>query len=201
MQKNKSRRTEILEKSAILFHKRGYSATSMRDIAKAMNMESASLYNHIKSKQEILQAILLPLAHRYTKGIKEIANSPLTSIQQLERIIADQIRITIENTDGVSLIPHEWVHLENKNVKNKSEKDALKEFLQLRNFYEKEFKIVFKKCIKDGYLRKVNVDIAVFSILSTLRWLYSWYSKNQNINPLVLETELINNLIGGLKKV
>ena len=77
---------------------------------------------------------------------------------------------------------------------------ALKEFIDLRNLYEKEFKKVFKKCIKDGYLRKVNVDIAVFSILSTLRWLYSWYSKNQNTNPLVLETELLNNLIGGLKK-
>ena len=191
VKKDKSRRTEILEKAAILFHKKGYSASSMRDIAKAMGMESASLYNHIKSKQEILQAILLPLAHRYTKGVEEISKSPLTSIQQLERIIADQVRITIENTDGVSLVPNEWVHLE---------KEALKEFLQLRTFYEKEFKKVFKKCIKDGYLRKVNIDIAVFSILSTLRWLYSWYSKNQNINPLVLETELINNLIGGLKK-
>jgi AcrR family transcriptional regulator len=195
VKKDKSRRTEILEKAAILFHKKGYSATSVRNIAQEMKMESASLYNHIKSKQEILQAILLPIAHRYTKGIQEISNSPLTSIQQLERIIADQIRITIENIDGVSLIPNEWVHLEKT-----KERDALKEFLDLRNLYEKEFKKVFKKCIKEGYLRKVNVDIAVFSILSTLRWLYSWYSKNQKINPLVLETELINNLIGGLKK-
>lgn len=195
VKKIKSRRNEILEKSAVLFHKKGYSATSMRDIAKAMGMESASLYNHIKSKQEILQAILLPLAHRYTKGIEEISKSPLSSIQQLERIIADQVRITIENTDGVSLIPTEWVHLENK-----EDVQARKEYLELRNFYEKEFKRIFKKCIKDGELRKVNVDIAVFTILSTLRWLYSWYTKNQKINPVVLETELINNLLGGLKK-
>lgn len=106
-----------------------------------------------------------------------------------------KIRITIENTDGVSLIPNEWVHLEKT-----KERDAIKEFLDLRNLYEKEFKKVFKRCIKDGYLKKVNVNIAVFSILSTLRWLYSWHSKNQNINPLILETELIDNLIGGLRK-
>lgn len=195
VKKDKSRRTEILEKAAILFHKKGYSATSVRNIAQEMQMESASLYNHIKSKQEILQAILLPIAHRYTTGIQDISSSPLTSIQQLERIIADQIRITIENTDGVSLIPTEWVHLEKT-----KDRDALNEFLDLRNLYEKEFKKVFINCIKDGYLKEVNVEIAVFSILSTLRWLYSWYSKNQTINPLVLETELINNLIGGLKK-
>ena len=191
MQKNKSRRTEILEKSARLIRKKGYAATTVKDIADERKIKPASLYNHINNKQEILQTILLPLANRYTKGIQDISNSPLTSLQKLERIIADQVRITIENTDGVSLVPNEWVHLEEK---------ARKSYLKLRDIYEKEFKKIFRKCIKDGYLRAVNVEIATFSILSTLRWLYSWYAKNKNINPLVLETELITNLIGGLKK-
>lgn len=191
MQKNKSRRTEILEKSARLIRKKGYAATTVKDIADELNIKPASLYNHIKSKQEILQAVLIPLAARYTKGIQEISKSPLTSIQKLERIIADQVRITIENTDAVSLVPNEWVHLDD-NVR--------KEFLELRDIYEKEFKKIFRKCIKDGYLRSVNIEIATFSILSTLRWLYSWYAKNKNVNSLVLETELITNLIGGLKK-
>lgn len=191
MQKSKSRRTEILEKSARLIRKKGYPATTVRVIAEEMGMKPASLYNHIKDKQEILQAILLPLANLYTKGILEISNSPLTSLQKLERIIADQVRITIDNTDAVSLVPNEWVHLE---------KEHRKEFLDLRDTYEKEFKKIFRKCIKDGYLRSVNVEIATFSILSTLRWLYSWFAKNKNVNPLVLETELITNLIGGLKK-
>jgi len=191
MQKNKSRRTEILEKSARLIRKKGYAATTVRDIADELQIKPASLYNHISSKQEILQTVLLPLASRYTKGIQEISKSSLTSLQKLERIIADQVRITVENTDAVSLIPNEWVHLDN---------DARNTFLDLRDSYEKEFKKIFRKCIKDGYLRPVNVEIASFSILSTLRWLYSWYAKNKNVNSVVLETELITNLIGGLKK-
>ncbi|MEM6964901.1 MAG: TetR/AcrR family transcriptional regulator [Bacteroidota bacterium] len=191
MQKNKSRRAEILEKSARLIRKKGYAATTVKDIADELQIQPASLYNHIKNKQEILQAVLLPLAARYTKGIQEITNSPLTSIQQLERVIADQIRITIENTDAVSLIPNEWVHLDD---------DIKRAYLKLRDDYEKEFKKILRKCIKDGYLRSVNVEIASFSILSTLRWLYSWYAKNKNVNALVLETELITNLVGGLKK-
>jgi len=188
--KDKSRRTEILEKAAHLFHKRGYAATSIRDIARAMGMESASLYNHIKSKQEILQAHLMPLAHRYVKGIDEIEDSPLSSIQKLERIIADQVRITIENIDGVSLIPSEWVHLDG---------GSLEEFVSLRNDYEKTFKTILKQAIQDGYLREVDIEIATFSILSTLRMLFSWYSKNKNTNPLALENELVTNLIGGLR--
>lgn len=188
--KDKSRRIEILEKAAHLFHKRGYAATSIRDIAREMGMESASLYNHIKSKQEILQSFLIPLAKQYTKSIHEINAAPLTSIEKLERIIASQVRITIENTDGVSLIPNEWVHLDG---------DALGEFIEMRNEYEQVFKAIFEEAINDGFIRPVNIEIASFSILSTLRWLYSWYSKNKNINTLELEKELVINLIGGLK--
>jgi len=191
VQKDKSRRTEILEKAAILFHGKGYAAVSIRDIADEVGMKSASLYNHIKSKQEMLDAMLMPLANEYTKGIKDISASPLSSIQKLERIIAHQIQVTINNTDTVSLIPNEWVHLE---------EEARTKFLQLRSFYEREFKKIFRQCIKDGHLKSVNVEIASFSILSTLRWLYSWYTKHQNTNPLTLETELITNLIGGLRK-
>ena len=190
MQKDKSRRTEILEKAAYLFHKKGYAATSIRDIAREIGMESASLYNHIKSKQEILQAHLLPLAQRYVKGINEIEVSPLSSIQKLERIIGDQVRITIENTDGVSLIPTEWVHLDG---------GTLQEFIGLRNDYEKTFKTILEQAIDDGFLKKVDVEIATFSILSTLRMLFSWYSKNKDVNPLALENELVMNLIGGMK--
>ena len=190
MLKDKSRRTEILEKAAYLFHKKGYAATSIRDIAREMGMESASLYNHIKSKQEILQAHLLPLANQYVKGINEIESSPLTSIQKLERIIADQVRITIENTDGVSLVQTEWVH---------SDGGTLQEFVGLRNDYEKTFKAILTQAIEDGFLKKVDVEIATFSILSTLRSLFSWYSKNKTVNPLALENELVTNLIGGLK--
>ena len=179
-----------MEKAARLFRKKGYAASSIRDIAKAMDMEAASLYNHIKSKQEILEVILIPLAERYTKGINEITKAPIPSIEKLERIIADQIRITIENPDFVSLVPGEWVHLEDS---------SREKYLKLRNNYEKQFKKVFSNAIAEGDIKEVNVEIATFSILSTLRWLFSWYTKNKKVNPVVLETELINNLIGGLR--
>lgn len=189
--KDKSRRTEILEKSAVLFREKGYAASSIRDIAKAVGMQSPSLYNHVSSKQEILQTILLPLARRYTQGIQDIAESLLAPRLQLERAIADQVRITLEFTDAVALIPHEWVHLE---------PTAQASFLQLRDEYEKIFKGIIRHGIVVGDFKPVDLDIATFSILSTLRWLYSWYRKNKNINPLVLEAELVTQLIGGLEK-
>ena len=52
-----SKRQIILEEAAKLFKDKGYGGTSMRDIAGQVGMEAASMYNHIKSKDEILEII------------------------------------------------------------------------------------------------------------------------------------------------
>ncbi|MEM6345337.1 MAG: TetR/AcrR family transcriptional regulator [Bacteroidota bacterium] len=185
-----SRRVELMQKAANLFRKKGYAATSIRDIAKAMEMKSPSLYNHIKSKEEILQVLLLSMAELYVKGMDDVMQSPLNPIKKLERVIADHIRITIEHTNAVSLIPSDWVHLDEA---------SRTKFLQMRDRYDKDFRSILQACIEEDYIEAVDVEIATFSILSTLRWLFSWYNKNSEINPLLLETELIRNLIGGLR--
>ena len=48
-----NRKQEIIEKATALFQKQGYSATSMRDLASFIGMEAASLYSHIKSKEDV----------------------------------------------------------------------------------------------------------------------------------------------------
>jgi len=155
-------------------------------------MESASLYNHIKSKQEVLQTLLLPLAHRYVKGIEEINATSLPAIQQLERIISDQIQITIGNIDAVSLVPDQWIHLDDNNK-------VRSQYLKLRDQYEEIFLTIFRQAIEEKDLQSVHIEIACFSILSTLRRLYSWYARHPKVDIVELEEELIKNLLGGLR--
>ena len=51
-------RDEILEAAAQIFSQKGFHATSMQDIAQAVNLKKASLYHHVNSKQEILVEVL-----------------------------------------------------------------------------------------------------------------------------------------------
>lgn len=186
-----SRKEEIIQTACQLFRARGYSSTSVRDIAKEMQMEASSLYNHIKSKQEILSDVLLNLADLFEEGMANIKKAPITPLQKLQRLVELHVRITIEQTDVVALIPNDWIHLESPNIQK---------FAGQRDQYEKDFKLILKQCMKDGSIQKVNIEIASFSILSTLRWLYSWYIKNPSINPVELEEEMKKSLIQGLTK-
>jgi len=199
--KSKNRQREILAKSARLFRKKGYAATSIRDIADAVGMKSASLYNHIDSKQEILRTLLLPIAKIYVTSIDQINKSNLSAIEKLEQIIRDQITITIENPDAVSLVPDQWVFLENDKKDDKEPTYAYNDYIELRDRYEKLFIKILRKAIEAGDLKEVHIEIACFSILSTLRRLYSWYARHRTIDRRVLEKELLINLLGGLRRI
>ena len=185
-----TRKEEIISSAAELFLERGYSAVTMRDLAKKLGMKAASLYNHISSKQAILSELLLNIAQAFTDGMTDIKSNDTSNIEKLENLVALHVQLTVDHTDAISLIPNEWVHLEG---------DAIKQFLQLRDQYEKDFNKLLKAAVKDKKLGDINIELASFSILSTLRWLYSWYSKNRNTNIEKLKAEMIRNLIYGLK--
>ncbi len=186
-----SKRQEISNCAARLFRKKGYKATSMRDIAEAMNMKAASLYNHISSKEELFSELLLKMATLFTIGMEEIAQSSLSTADKLERLIALHVKLTVEHTDAISLISGEWVHLP---------ESSAAEYLKHRDSYEKEFRTIIDQGKKEGIYKDIDTDIILFSLLSTLRGLYSWYSKNKDYNSIELERQMINCLTHGINK-
>ena len=54
-----ARRREIDEVASELFHANGYAATSVRDIARALDIQGASLYAHVASKEDLLWMVII----------------------------------------------------------------------------------------------------------------------------------------------
>lgn len=185
-----SRKEEIRNCAAKLFRKKGYKATSMRDIADGVGIKAASIYNHINSKQELLSELLLDIANLFTSEMRSISASSLDTEEKLNRLITLHIKLTVDHTNAISLIAGEWVHLE------EPEKE---QYITLRDEYENSFREIIETGKKEGVFKDVDTDIALFSILSTLRWLYSWYSKNSDYNLIDLEKQMNLCLITGLK--
>lgn len=187
----KSRRAEILDCAAKLFREKGYASTSMRDIAKAVGIQGASLYNHIESKQELLSELLMFIANLFTKEMEVINKSSLPSVDKIKQLIGLHVHYTAEHKDAISIIASEWVHLE---------EPVLSRYIGLRTAYEDKFEKIIIDCIEEGTFEKTNAKIALFSILSTLRWLYSWYNNQKDIDPHELEQQMIHCLLTGLVK-
>jgi TetR/AcrR family transcriptional regulator, cholesterol catabolism regulator len=183
------RKTEIINVAAKLFKEKGYSAVTMRDIAQAMDIKAASLYNHIKSKQEILVLIIIEIAEEFTTVINEIVASDVSTIQKIEKVIQLHIDITLRNADALACLNNDWMHLTDND---------LSYFVKMREDYEENFRTIIKKGIQDGEIKNLNLEVIIFSTLSTLRTLYLWYGKKKSPNPLVLKSNMIQVLLNGI---
>lgn len=183
------RKAEIISVAAKLFKEKGYSAVTMRDIAHAMNIKAASLYNHIQSKQEILVLIVIAIAQEFTRTMNEVVHSNESTILKIEKIIQLHIDITLVDANALACLNNDWMHLANED---------LSDFIKMREDYEHNFRVIIKEGIDAGELKELNHDVIVFSILSTLRTLYLWYGKKKSPAPEVLKSNMIHVLLKGI---
>lgn len=65
----------ITEEALTLFAEKGYKGTSVKNIADAVGIKDASLYNHFKSKQEIFDSIV-ELIMTHISGLSETLGMP-----------------------------------------------------------------------------------------------------------------------------
>jgi AcrR family transcriptional regulator len=186
--KQETRKDEIINTAAKLFKEKGYSAVTMRDLATAMGMKAASLYNHINSKQDILKAIIISIAEDFTNGMNTIIKSEASNISKLKSIVDLHVNITSNNTNGMASLNNDWMHLE----------DQLDYYLQLRNEYEASFLIIIKEGIFSSEIKNSNPEIIMFSMLTTLRSLYLWIPKKEDLNANDLANSLSEVLIEGI---
>ncbi len=163
----------------------------MQDIADELDMKAASLYNHISSKQGLLSELLLQGGQLFVEGMSEVQASSLTAIQKIEKLIALHVRLNIEHTDLMALMVVEWRHLEGP------PKDR---YAEMRDQYENAFRDLLQTALEEGSLQDVNIDLALFSILSSLQRFYAWYDRHPDLNSFDLEKYLVQCLLGGIRK-
>lgn len=184
-----SRKREIITTASHLFEERGYNAVTMRDIAKAMDIKAASLYNHISGKQEILSSIILDVARKFTIGMAKLLAEDSTSLEKIEKTIQLHIEITVHNSEGLAALNNDWMHLQNEDLSG---------FVKMRDDYEENFRKIIKQGIEDGELKPNHPEVILFSILSTLRNLYLWYQKRGKLDINILKKDMVSVLIKGI---
>ncbi|RSK29504.1 TetR/AcrR family transcriptional regulator [Hymenobacter metallilatus] len=186
-----NRRQLILDEAAKLFKQKGFGGTSMRDLAREVGMEAASMYNHIKSKDEILDLICTRIAHTYISQLAEIEQTDASYADKVKALIRLHIRLMIEDGAAVSVANHDWKYLP---------EPQLTEFKQARKDYEKGFAQLIEKGIAAGEFQPVNVSVALFTILSAVRWVELWYRPGRELSAEELEDHIITMLLTGLAK-
>jgi len=103
------RRLQIEEAASALFRERGYAATSVRDIAQALNLQGGSLYAHMASKEDVLWSIVSRAADRFNAEVGPVAADTTTSpADRLRNMIRAHVGVVTSVQKDAAVFLHEW---------------------------------------------------------------------------------------------
>lgn len=190
IEKNISRKEVIVSKAAALFREKGFKAASMRDLAEAVGVEAASLYNHIKSKTELLHELCFGVANRFMHHMDEVESKKTNSIAKVEELVRFHINEMINHYEEVYVSDREWKHLSDPYLSN---------FQNQRRMYRKRFAAIIEAGIRNKEIKAIDAPTAVLIILHAIGGIESWHRSTQKIDAAALTSNMITILVGGLK--
>ena len=185
-----SRKDQVIHTAADMFREKGYSATSMRDLANKLGIEAASLYSHIRSKEEILHTLCFGMAEKFMNSLDQVEQKKISFKQKLRAGIVSHIEVMADNLTASAVFMNEHRHLS---------EDHLHEFRLLRINYINRFKRIIERGIRAGEFREIDTKLAVMTLFSSLNWMPHWYDPTGAINLEILGNQLADMLIEGLK--
>jgi len=189
---NLTRKEQVIRSAAALFREKGYAASSMRDLAQKLGIEAASLYSHIKSKEEILQSLCFDMAAEFRKSLAEVESKDVSATEKLRLGIVGHIQVMAKDLVASAVFMNEHRHLS---------QPYLRDFLLLRINYINRFKAIIEEGARTGEFKdEIDKKLAVMTLFSSLNWMPMWYDPSSKIVPTDLGQQLADMLVNGLKK-
>ena len=93
----------ILDEAARLFKERGFGSSSMRDLGARVGLDAASMYNHIKSKDEILEIICFQVSDTYIAQLLEVEQMEAKYLEKITELLRRHVRLMTKDGAAVSV--------------------------------------------------------------------------------------------------
>ncbi len=183
---NRNKREEILSEAAKLFRRKGYSGTSMQDIASEVGILKGSIYYHFKSKDEIFREVLLRGISPILKKAEFTLNSKLPPRETLKELIRDHVNYILNNDYSLVIFAQE---------KEKISEKQTRDYVLSRNRYEKIFKEVLANGIKQGDFPDVDVSLTVLAILGMCNSIIQWYNPAGPKTSSEIADQMVNLIV------
>jgi AcrR family transcriptional regulator len=169
-----SRRQAIEDVASDLFRERGYAATSIRDIARALSVQGASLYAHVTSKEDVLWAIVDRAASRFEVAADRAeaeagSRRPGDPGEALAALVRAHLEVLTADVDEAGVFVHEWRAL------GPERRSAI---LARRDAYEVRFRRYIQDGIAIGAFAMTDPAIASSAMLSAINGVATWYDPN-----------------------
>ena len=160
------KRERILEEAVKLFYERGFTGTTLDDIAAELGVTKPFIYTHFRGKVELLAALCKPTIEMSLNAVAEAAKGTGTPTEKLRQAIVEFTKVVLHRQPNIAIY-----FREEKNLSPA----ALAEITLLR----KEFDHVLSGLLRDGVAAGAfeieDQSLAALALGGMISWAYTWY--------------------------
>jgi AcrR family transcriptional regulator len=182
-------REDILEAAAQIFSQKGFHAASMQDIAQAVNLQKASLYYHVSSKQEILLAILDQALDMLIEHIQAVISQPLPPDQKLRQAMCAYLQAMLEHRELASVLL-----LEHRSL----DPELHARHIPRRDRFERLWRELIQDGLDQGVFCCTDPNLSSRALLGVMNWTITWYRPDGSLAPEEIAGQFADLFLNGL---
>jgi AcrR family transcriptional regulator len=170
-----NREAQVLDAAIEVFYTRGYSASTIQDVADKVGVLKGSLYYYIDSKEDLLHRIF---TESYEQSVVLLAEANALDAPPLDRLrsyFQAYVLWYLNNVERVSLYFNDWKALTGK---------RRAEVIEQRAVYEKFITEHIDAAKRDGTVSEaIDTKYAVFFLLGAVNGVPTWYRRQGPDSP------------------
>jgi AcrR family transcriptional regulator len=184
-----SRRRAIDEVASELFHANGYAGTSVRDIAKALDIQAASMYAHVASKEDVLWSIVDRAATAFERAADAADAEASDPVDRIAALVEAHVEVVTADPERSSVFVTEWRHLSGERRASIAVR---------RDAYEARFRGAIADGIAIGAFRQTDPALAAAFLLTAVNGIASWYRPDGRLSPDRIADHYVELALGSL---
>jgi TetR/AcrR family transcriptional regulator, cholesterol catabolism regulator len=160
------KRERILEEAVKLFYERGFTGTTLDDIATELGVTKPFIYTHFRSKVQLLEAICRPTIEMSLEAIQQAAAMEGDATHRLHNGIVSFAQVILQRQANIAVY-----FREEKNLS----KAGLDEINALRKRFDKTLSELLAEGEASGEFTIPDVSVAALAIGGMVSWAYTWH--------------------------
>ena len=169
---------KLLDTACTLFARKGYNATSIREIADMMEMQKASIYYYISSKEDLIYEISKAAIEHVSASVKWALGQVTGPAERLYAFITAHV---------VSLLQHQNWHAAANEELLTFTAERRKEIVAMRDEYEQSLRRLLEEAQAAGLVRSdISAKFLGMVLFGMIVHIYPWYQPEVDVRPAEL---------------
>ncbi len=183
-------RDRMLKAAAYCFNQKGYSGTSLKDVADMLGLTDAALYYYVRNKEELVYQCYVRAADVGCDAMDRAIMDAQCGFDQVRLYIRYHIEYMVGDRGPIAIM---------------SEIPSLKpehreEVLELSRLHSSRFESLLEKGIEDCSIAPCDVRMTGNSIMGSINWIPKWFHGDDEAAKRLL-TKFPEILSQGLRPV